>query len=267
MGYLFRPPGRQRLLMCRKGETPQNRKSNSLHFDWGAAPSLRRWRRGVAGPRPKIRSDPPCLVRQLDNQSRRPASSVANSCTSGTKVFLPQRMYQGHQNSGPRTSDWMAQAYRPSKNIYLLGIQPHYFLIGKSHDGEGFVDLKEVNIGEFHPCSLQCQWNGICGCSGEPFRGLGRTGKSFNDCKRGQVQFLSLRGAHQKQGCCTVVDTAGICCGDGSVLFKSRPEVWYFFEIDPVEFFIFCHDGDRATAVFYLNLRNFILKITGIPGV
>src|SRR5690625_2768867 len=72
-------------------------------------------------------------------------------------------MYQGHQNSGPRTSDWMAQAYRPSKNIYLLGIQPHYFLIGKSHDGEGFVDLKEVNIGEFHPCSLQCQWNGICG--------------------------------------------------------------------------------------------------------
>src|SRR5690625_4861995 len=227
MGYLFRPPGRQRLLMCRKGETPQNRKSNSLHFDWGAAPSLRRWRRGVAGPRPKIRSDPPCLVRQLDNQSRRPASSVANSCTSGTKVFLPQRVNQGHQHSGPRTSHWMDQAYRPSKNIYLLGIQPHYFLIGKSHDGEGFgdlkkvnsddgegsVDLKEDNIGDLLRCSVQCQRNGICGCSGEACTGLGRAGKSFNDCTRGQVQSLSLRGAQQKKGCRTGVDTSGICCG------------------------------------------------------
>src|SRR5690625_7384026 len=98
-------------------------------------------REGVRGP--------PCLVRQLDNQSRRPAASVANSCTSGTKVFLSQRMNQGHQNSGSRTSDRMAQAYLPSKDITLLAIQPQYFLIGKVVYGDGCIDLYKSYIRRF----------------------------------------------------------------------------------------------------------------------
>ena len=133
-------------------------------------------------------------------------------------------MDQGHGNARPGTSQGVAQGNRAP--VYVdNGIgQAKQFDIGQPHHAEGFIELKKVDVFQFHARLVKGQGQGLGGGGGKPFGFLGRVGIAADAGQGLQLQLGGLFGAHEHQGSSPVVDGGGIGGGYGAVFGKGGPQ-------------------------------------------
>src|SRR5690606_11667293 len=83
---------------------------------------------------------------RFKDHGRSATPAVADGSGPGFSVVLFQYRKERDQNAGSGATDGVSQRYRPAMYVYPVGLQSHFFVVGKRNDRKSFVDLEEIDF-------------------------------------------------------------------------------------------------------------------------
>src|SRR6185295_5961644 len=103
----------------------------------------------------------------------------ATDAERGDAPLLPgvlQRLEQGDEHPGARGTDGVTERGRATADVHLVRVELEDLVVGDSDDGEGLVDLPEVDVGGGGLGPLEELPDRVGGGDGELHRLPGRGG-------------------------------------------------------------------------------------------
>mmetsp|Transcript_62073 Transcript_62073/g.147072 ORF Transcript_62073/g.147072 Transcript_62073/m.147072 type:complete len:262 (+) Transcript_62073:1078-1863(+) len=136
----------------------------------------------------------------------------------------------------------MAHGDGASAGVDDVWVEVEEHVVGDGHHGERLVDLPHTHVRRRHTTTLHRNGNRQrwSGCELDGF--LSGIGKASDTSQWLDSQLLGLVGAHQHEGCGSVVERRGVGGGHGAILLERRSERSQLVEVDPPGLFILLYD-------------------------
>ena len=211
----------------------------------------------------------PCLLPDswsfYDNRQRFSTSDTEAGQPSSGAAGL-HGMEQGRKNPRAGSPDRMAHRDPPTVDVDPLVVEPQFPVDREGDGGEGFIDLKQVDIAERKTGLLEHQLDRLDRRHRKPLRRKCRSGVANDARHRREPEMRDFLLSHDDQGGRPVITGRRIAHGQNAVFLKYRLELAQLAQIDSIRFFILCDGQRRAFPLGHVDWDDFPFEDPGRNG-
>ena len=165
-----------------------------------------------------------CSVARLDSEGDGFAAADAEAGDAAAAAGALERVQKRDEHAGPAAADRMPERHGPAVDVDSFGRDAELAFGDHRHDGEGLVDLEEVDLLDRPVDLLEEQPDRGDGGGGEPFGLLAPGGRTLDLGERLELRgAAALRGCDQKRGR-PVADAGSVSGRDRAVGAERRLE-------------------------------------------